>query len=664
MNLYRILFRLALGKRLPIASGTVRTPGLREPVTIRRDQWSIPHIEAANDHDAWFGLGFCQAQDRAFQMENILRVSRGTMSELVGRRGVPVDRLSRRVGFVRAAQKQWPLLADDVKEIITAFAGGISAGLARGHSKKPHEFAILGGSPTAWQPIDVLAFVKLQSFFLPSNWDAELARLQVLLLDGAEALQALDPAARQAYPPSETEAIAAAARPADDAEQLIDALAHDVAAFGEFYPPGSASNNWVIGREQSATGRPLVCNDPHLQPSLPSQWYLAHVRTPEWSVAGAVFAGSPGFAAGFNGHVAWGVTAGLIDNADLFLEHVGPDGRSVKQGDQFVECSAIEEMIQLRNGQRIVETVLETPRGPIISPALSGHWPALALRAVWLDPLPVRGFLSAVRAKNGPEFRACFDQWPCLPLNIVYADTDGNIGHQMAGNAPRRKRGYGALPTPGWDESFGWDGLIPFEEMPHIENPAEGFFATANNPPPGHEINSPLGLDWLEPYRLNAIREGINEKPKLTVQDCLKLQTDQRSLPWREMRDAILSVVDPAKYKLVAQRLKNWDGRISADSWEAALFEMFLSEMNMRIAKAKAPKAFEWMLGKTAWMPGVNLFYLRRTAHLSRLLRDQPPGWFSRSWADEMKDAFDLSFSRLAPNWGRGARSTRFGPSR
>lgn len=656
MNLYRFLFRLLLGRRLPIISGTLKVPGPREPIRIHRDRWGIPHIEAATDRDAWFGLGFCQGQDRAFQLEGILRVSRGTLAELVGKKAIAVDRLSRRVGFVRAARRQWPVLSAQVQEIVTAFAAGISEGISRGLPKRPHEFVILGAALTPWTPIDVLAFVKLQSFVLPSNWDAELSRLQVLLLDGAEALRALDPSARQAYSRPETSEIEQAARPAGDTTTVVDALAHDVAAFAEFYPAGGASNNWVIGADRSASGRPLVCNDPHLLPSLPSQWYLAHLRTPEWSLAGATFAGSPAFAAGFNGQVAWGVTAGLIDNTDLFLEHLSADGRGVKQGDHFVPCAVHEETIKVKDSSPVTETVVETPRGPIISPALAGEWPALSLRAVWLDPLPVSGFLAVMQVKTAEEFRACFDQWPCLPLNIVFADTSGTIGYQMAGNAPRRKRGYGALPTPGWDDSFGWKGMIPFEETPHLENPPEGFFATANNAPPGHERNSPLGIDWLDPYRLNAIREAIDEKAKWTVADCLKLQMDQRSLPWREMREVFLSIAERSMPQPMVKKLSEWNGCLSADSWQASLFEMFIAEMSVRVTKAKAPKSFEWMLGKTAWTPGVNLFCFKRVGHLSRLVREQPPGWFSRSWTEEMKDTFDTCFSRLAPRigpWGR-----------
>ncbi len=647
MNLYRFLFRVLLGQRLPITAGTLSVPGPKASLRIHRDQWGIPHIDAANDHDAWFGLGFCQGQDRAFQLEGILRVSRGTFAELVGRKGVPVDRLSRRVGFVRAAKKQWPVLSDDVKEIITAFAAGITAGITHGLPKKPHEFAILGGSPTPWTPLDVLAFVKLQSFMLPSNWDAELARLQIVVQDGPEALLALDPAARVVdFNPQNGIGVA----------QVIDALSEDVATFREFFPPGGGSNNWVIAPERTATDRPLVCNDPHLFPSLPPQWYLAHLRTPDWSLAGATFAGSPCFAAGFNGHLAWGVTAGLIDNTDLFLEQLGPDGRSVKRGDRFVPCEVHRETIRVKGGESIVEEVVETPRGPIISPALAGNWPALSLCAVWLDPLPVRGFISVMGVKTAAKFRSLFDQWPCLPLNVVYADTSGKTGYQMAGNAPRRKRGHGALPMPGWDDSFGWEGLIPFDQMPRTEQPAKGFFATANNAPPGHEHHSPLGIDWMDPYRHDAICEALGDRTGWTVADCQKLQTDQRSLPWREIRTVIMAAIESDNRfpSMVVDGLRVWNGELSSASYQAALVEVFLAEMSVRMARAKAPKSFEWMLGKTAWTPGINLFYLKRIGHLARLLLDQPPDWFKRSWRDEIADALALSLDNtIGFTWGQ-----------
>src|SRR5262249_4885999 len=290
--------------------------------------------------------------------ESTLRVTRGTLAEMVGVRGLPADRLTRRIGFVRAAQRQIPVLDPSVIDLTTAFAAGINAGYTHGLRSKPHELAILGCRLTPWSALDVLAFVKLQSFILPSNWDAELARLQVLMADGEQAVRDLDPSIR--------------------------ALGDEFAAFRAIVPDGGGSNNWAIGPERTASGRPIVCNDPHLFPSLPSQWYLAHLVAPSWAIAGAVFAGTARFAAALNGPVAWGTTAGIIDNSDLCAEQIV--GHRVRQSDGWVDCQVHVETIHVRGRRRpVVEEVLETPRGPIITPALSGAgWPALSLRATWL----------------------------------------------------------------------------------------------------------------------------------------------------------------------------------------------------------------------------------------------------------------------------------------
>src|SRR3989442_9672987 len=152
----RSLFRLLFGRRAPIASGTLRVDGLRGRVRIDRDQWGIPHIEAQNDFDAWFGLGFCQGQDRAFQLETTLRVARGTVAEMVGAKGLPIDRVARRVGFARAAAKQLAAVSAEIRARLEAFAAGVTAGMTVGLPKKPHELAILGGDPTPWIGTDVL----------------------------------------------------------------------------------------------------------------------------------------------------------------------------------------------------------------------------------------------------------------------------------------------------------------------------------------------------------------------------------------------------------------------------------------------------------------------------------------------------------------------------
>ncbi len=686
MTLPRLLLRLALGRRLPVVSGELRVRGPAEPLTVRRDRWGIPHVEAETDHDGYFGLGFCHGQDRAFQLEALLRVARGTLAELVGPAGLPADRVSRRVGFRRAAAKQLDAQPEDVKAILTAYVAGVNAGATAGLPKKPHEFALLGGGPTPWEPADVLAFLALQSFLLPSNWDVELARLRILLADGPDALRDLDPVAADARP--------AARR---GYTPVLDRLAEDLALFQRFAPAGGGSNNWAIAGSRTASGKPLLANDPHLPPTVPPLWYLAHVSTPEWSAAGATMVGTPAFAVAHNGFACWGMTAGLTDNTDLFLETL-----------PAAECETVREVIRVKGRPDAVEEVLLTPRGPVISPLFDGVPFAVSLRAVWLDPHPVRGVLDAPRARDFEAFRRAFAAWPALPQNVVYADAAGTVGWQLAGQLPVRAGHNGLIPASAGAPDVGWGpGLVPFDRMPFVVNPPEGFVATANsdpglflpsplvslapapprgegrgggyqpptspgsrpspgdltshpNPPPleGREQERPfLGADFLDPYRAIVIREELaRQEAGWTVADCQRLQLDVRSKPWEELRAAVLEL-DPADAdaRQGLELLRGWDGRVAADSAAAAVFELFVAEMCVRVAKAKAPKAWADALGGAGLGPaGHNVFAARRVGHLARLLREQPAGWFPRPWADELADALAAAVRLLRSRHGPG----------
>lgn len=312
----------------------------------------------------------------------------------------------------------------------------MNAGFARGLTRRPHEFAVLGGEPGGWTEIDVVCYVKLQSLLITSNWDVEIARLMILLADGPQALLDLDPAPANngplidpRIPEGETPNESTRRDVAVLTWKAVERLTDDLTAFLRAAPARVAgSNSWVLAGSRTATGRPLLANDPHVGPTLPPPWYLAHVRTPEWAVCGATTPGVPGFPAGHNGTAAWGSTAGLLDNSDLFVEEVGPDGASVREGDGWAPCEVVEERIKVKGGGDVVEKVLVTARGPIVSPALENVDRALSVKAVWLDPRPVRGLVDVHKARSFEQFRAPFHEWPVTPQHFVYADTSGTIG--------------------------------------------------------------------------------------------------------------------------------------------------------------------------------------------------------------------------------------------
>lgn len=663
MSTPRRLFALALGQRLPRTTGVETVAGLARPVTIRRDGWHVPHITAEDVTDAYYGIGFVQGQDRAFQIETYKRVASGTLSELIGSDGLRIDRLTRRLGLRRHALRQLEDLRPDLRQRVAAFARGVTDGAGTIGSPRPaHEFTLLRSEPTAHTAVDVIATLKLQAFLLAGNWQEELARLRVLAADGEEALRALDPGLPAHLPATSPVGYAVGA--------IVDRLAEDLALVSEHVAVGGASNNWAVAASRTATGRPLVANDPHLPPNLPPPWYLVHVTTPAWSLAGAAFAGTPGVAAGHNGHGAWGVTAGLTDDTDLFIEELAGDGRSLRapEGEDPTPCTVRREVIAVKGADPIVEEVLEGPRGPLLGDAVAtpGAY-QVALKGVWLDDGPVEGLLDVATATDFDTFRSRFARWPGLTLNVVWGDVSGTIGWQLVGELPVRRVGSGAVPLPGWLPDVGWAPTrVPFASMPHLRDPDLGFVATANNAPMAG--GGPfLGSDFLDGYRAAAIVDALHERDDWDVAATLRLQLDTRSLPWLELRDRVLAV-DPGDDRDAARALQllgAWDGRVSADSPAASVYELAVSDLARRIVHARAPRAGEALLGGSplALLPH-GILGLKRTAHLVELVRERPDGWFAEGWDAVLAAVLGDAVRRLREERGDDARDWAWGEVR
>ena len=659
MNTVKSMFRLALGRRLATTEGLITVEGSSAQVRIGRDRFGLAYVDATTDADAWFGLGFCHGQDRAFQMETLLRACRGTLSELVGAEAVPIDRLSRRIGFNRSAIAQMDALDPHLVEMLSAYARGAYQGATRGANKLAHEFALLKSEPTPYEASDVIGLMKLMAFLLASNWDSELIRYRILTEDGPEALLALDPTYPDWLPVTHP--------PGQAAGTAVDALAIDLEHFGRVVGVGGGSNNWAISGNRTASGRPIVANDPHLQPSHPSHWYLARVSTPEWRVAGASLVGAPGITVGFNGHCAWGVTAGLTDNTDLFLTDILPDGTSVRIGEDRVPCTTHTETIKVKGGDDVVERVLITPHGPVIGPALDDAEPSIAMRAVWLDETPVAGLRTAHRATSVAEIKESYRHWPGLPLHIVSADTSGDIAWQLVGEAPVRKKGHGTMPMPGWDPNVGWeDDRLTVDDLPGTVNPACGFLATANNKPLETGEGPFISHDFVDGYRVARITESLAGRDSWTVDAAARLQMDQTPIPWREMRDVIVGcgASDPDAL-LAIEMLASWDGVVSNTSSPATVYELFVVEMAERIVRSKAPHTADWALGKgMSVLTPESIVFTQRTGHLSGLMADAPDGWFTGTWATEIGCALTTVVRRLINDYGSDTRAWAWGTVR
>jgi penicillin amidase len=399
---------------------------------------------------------------------------------------------------------------------------------------------------------------------------------------------------------------------------------------------------------------------------LPPHWYLAHLTTPSWTVTGASLPGVPTFAAGHNQHAAWGVTAGLIDNTDLFIEDIGPDERTVRRGDEFVPCEVRREVIDIKGSEPVTIDVLETDRGPVVGPAFEGPFGALSMSATWLRPDDIGATIDLCQVHSFEDLRRVYGPWSSVPLNVAFADASGTIGWQLIGSAPVRGRGGGTIPLQASDASTRWaDDPVPFADLPHVVDPPGGFLATANNLPASEPY---LGSDFLDGYRVQRINEMLTQRDDWDVGSVLEMQLDQVSIPWREMRHVVIRALDGSPGGPVANLLRGWNGIVGPDSSGATAFEVLVAEMCRRVAEAKAPASAGIALGEgfTPLVP-FNGLMVRRVSHLVGLLESRPDGWFDEGW-DEMirvsaAAADRLLTDRLGPDpnawaWG-GARPLR-----
>ncbi|MFT5223007.1 MAG: penicillin amidase, partial [Glaciecola sp.] len=627
--------------------------GAGADVRIRRDRWHVPHIEAATSDDAWFGLGYAVGQDRAFQITSYQRVVRGTLSALAGKDGLPIDRFSRRVGFAHRAGKVLQAQDAQTRAALEAYARGATAGMTAGVPVRPHELALLRGQVQEVTATDVVGVMLLFAFSLAANWDSELARLSVLVHDGEEALRKVSPSPDPRLPVTSP--------PGTLMGKVIDRLAGDMALLSEALPLEGASNNWALAGSRTASGKVLVANDPHLTASTPAYWYLAHVSTPDWSVAGASLVGAPSIVAGHNGHAAWSVTAGRTDSTDLFLEQIdGTRLRDEDHPDGWAQGVVRREVIEVRAAlpgrppTSVIEEVLEGPRGPIIGPAIDGAPDAIAMSATWWDEQPVRGFLDLATARDFSDIQSAFATWP-MHLNVVYGNDEGQIGWHLVGTLPIRRSGNGSVPLPGWKAGVGWrDTRLQGGDLPFEVDPAGGILATANNPP---TVDSPgghnLGVDFADAYRLQSIHAALDARHDWTVADVQSLQRQTVTGPWAQLAPHLLGA-DASGHPSAARAqrlLHDWDGDVRADSVAASIYELTLANLTVATVASVAPNSAHAMLGRSYTPLAEHAFMaLQRTAQLVSLLTERPAGWLD--WNRAILDALGAAVDRLVKEHG------------
>lgn len=638
-------------------NGTLKLPGLGAPVTVRRDERGVPYIEAASEADLYFAQGYATASDRLWQMDVLRRAARGELAEIFGRVVLEEDKKHRRYGFAGLAEKQIASLAPPLRAALEAYARGVSAFIAsRDEQTLPVEFRILKYRPRAWTAADCAMVGALLAEDLSTTYRTDLMRAMLSDLPPEKRAAILPEFSPLDVPVVGSDRVksrpatqsASAGRVVQVSQDWLSVLSADAATeeaslarVGLHAEGRAASNNWVVSGKRTASGKPLLANDPHLAPTAPSIWYLVHLSAPGLRVAGVTLPGAPGVIIGHNERIAWGMTNLGPDVQDLYRETFDPaNPRRYKTPSGWREAEVRREEIKVRKSPTDAATelvtldVIVTRHGPVI---LEKGDERYALRWTMLDPqafsFPTVHHIN--RARNWDDFRAALKSYPGPTQNFVYADVDGHIGYYGAGNIPIRKSGDGSVPYDGTTDAGEWTRFIPFDKLPHVYDPPSGMIVTANQRVVGRDYPYFLTREWSEPYRAYRIKELLGGGPfdrfgppmrsgqNLTLDDFRAIQGDVYSRPLSKFaREAVKTSLPLAKSTNDSQWLKSldllmdWDGRAAGESAGAVMAAEMREAFRLRLLSAAlgADRAKE-------------IRWFNLGTFLDRVITEQPREW-------------------------------------
>ncbi len=637
--------RYSVSRAFPQTEGTIEVPGLDSEVEVIRDSMGIPHIYADTPHDLFVAQGYVHAQDRFFQMDFWRHISYGRLSEMFGDSQVETDTFIRTLGWGHLADRQYEMETQETKAIIDAYALGVNAYLeTQSPSDLSFEYSIIellnhGYTPEPWTGAQSLAWGKVMAWDLGGNLEAEIGRSLALgVLPPERVAQLYPPYPGDRHPyiiPKDGSAEAGtpvSLRASVDARDALGSAATAVAALnrltGGGEETGIGSNSWVLSGEHTPTGMPYLMNDPHLSAQMPSIWYQVglHCRAVTdscpYDVAGFSFAGVPGVIIGHNADIAWGFTNAGPDVQDLYIERVNPDNpNQYEVNGEWVDMGIRTETIVVAGGDNQEVTVRSTRHGPIISGVYepldefdtSGiDVPpeyAIALKWTGLDddlPSVSRAVLGINQASNFEEFREAALLFAVPSQNMIYADTEGNIGYVVPGNIPIRSSGDGTLPVPGWSDDNEWTGFIPYDEMPWVLNPDSGYFVTANNAVISDEYPYLITKDWDYGHRASRIVSLVTANFGIPLDDHRRIQFDGSDLNAARILPYLMPAISSSGVALdetghvAISHLETWDLQNSANSAGAATWNATWKHLLEVMFHDELPEPI-WPEGDSRW---------------------------------------------------------------
>ena len=566
---------------------------LSDKVVVQYDIFGVPHITAANDADLLFAQGLVTARDRLWQMEYARRLVSGRLAELYGESMIEQDFEVRRIGLYRTSVATYESLDDDMKKLLAAYAAGVNHYISTHKHNLPREFKDLGHVPEAWHPMDSLTIPMAMFWLLSGSLEEELMLAKLVdELGAGKALELIsgEPADPETHIKWRQASALIPEGLGRNGFRILSALRGFSTGRGTARSIGS--NNWVIDGEKSATGVPILANDPHLALLNPPIWHEVHLMGPGVNVIGSTFPGVPGVIIGHNERIAWGVTNVGYDVCDLYVEKLAPDrrGHYVYRGTSKPFDKVVEE-IRYRNGdsmKTLEREILFTVHGPVveeedgkvISMRWTGHEPSTELRFIYL----------LNRASNVDDFRTALDYYRLGAQNFIYADIDGNIFYQPTGRVPIRN-GAPYLPLDGSSGEYEWKGYIPYDELPRVLNPEEHFIATANARPVDASYPYYIGYFFDLGYRVSRIKYLLTRKEKLTFEDVRAIQADNYVPAAEQLKPQLLAAVWgekptlPERTRKAAEIVENWDNHATTGSSACTIFNKWIERIAFNTLK-------------------------------------------------------------------------------
>ena len=655
--------RADLKAALPDLTSTVRAGGLDQPVEVVRDGWGVPHIRAQTKQDAFFAQGFVTAQDRLWHMDYDRHRALGRWSEFVGKSAIAEDRLMRTFDLERAAKADLAVSSEAARAMLDAYSAGVNAFMQTTESL-PVEYQLLDATTESWQPWHCLAVYKVRNMLM-GTFEIKLWRARLARVLGAERAASLFPG----YPAHGLVSVPPGEAYGDNALDSLDVLA--AAELDWLGEPDGGSNAWAISGERTASGLPLVAGDSHRALDTPNVYYQTHVTCSDFRCSGYALPGVPGMPHfSHNEHVAWGMTHGLGDYQDLYIERFRTEKGRLEYAwrTTWLPAEVRREQLVVRDGPPETLTVVRTRHGPIVAGdpdagyGVAFSHPGTNSGTAWTNTLH-----DLLLARSADEAENALREWTEPVNNFVYADVQGAFGYRYRGRIPVRSMANAWIPVPGWTGEHEWRGQIPFEELPHSRNPEAGFVVTCNNAPTTadypHYINTFFAPDWRArrvSARLSAIPPGT-----ATPEDMASIHADRESIPARTFVNRIAAMHPTGEdVRRARDILVDWDCRMDRSSPGAAIYGVTRAYLFRGIVKAAFGPLADTVLGAPGGIgrgPATHAgtLYVRAVASMAE--DDDSCLEVGQTWAGCIESAVTRAVRELRDRLGDDMRKWRWG---